>query len=227
MNLLTNADMSDIIAFIFFLLCWFTYAFLTKSEERRKHSLLTATNRYRYQWMRQMLKRDNRSIDEIMLGNLMRSSTFSANNTILILAGLISMLSYHDKIGVILGAIPLAKPMTQIEWEVKVFLMILIFIFAFFKYTWSIRQQNYTSIFIAAAPMHDEPNVDHDMIAKKGAFLASNAAEHSNNGLRAYYFGLAALAWFVHPYLFMAATAWVLYVTYRREYRSQTLKHLQ
>ena len=50
-----------------------------------------------------------------------------------------------------------------------------------------------------------------------------NAARHFNNGLRAYYFGLAALAWFIHPLLLMMATFWVIFVIYRREFRSSTL----
>ncbi|MDE3061360.1 MAG: DUF599 family protein, partial [Pseudomonadota bacterium] len=67
----------------------------------------------------------------------------------------------------------------------------------------------------------------HDAIAAKGSYLVGNAARHFNLGLRAYYFGMAALAWFVNPYLFMAATAWVIFVTHRREYRSATLKNLK
>ena len=33
---------------------------------------------------------------------------------------------------------------------------------------------------------------------------------------------MAALCWFVHPALFVAATAWVVLVLYRREFRSRT-----
>ena len=41
---------------------------------------------------------------------------------------------------------------------------------------------------------------------------------HFNNGLRAYYFGLAAVTWFLHPYAVFAATVWVVLVLYRREF---------
>ena len=47
-------------------------------------SLLSVTNRYRTQWMREMFKRDNRSVDAIMIGNLQRSITFFASTTIFI-----------------------------------------------------------------------------------------------------------------------------------------------
>ena len=225
-ELLTYIDWQDMIALLFFFACWIGYAQFSKHESRREKSLLAATNRYRREWMRQMLKRDNRSVDAMVIGNLMRSITFSASTTIFILAGLLSMTSYHDKAGVIFSAIPFAKPMTSAMWELKIFLLIIIFIYAFFKYTWSLRQQNYTSIFIAAAPDPKEPQPDREALVKKGAFLAGNAAEHFNNGLRAYYFGLAVLGWFIHPYLFMLGTAIVVFVTHRREYHSHTLQNL-
>jgi uncharacterized membrane protein len=45
-------------------------------------------------------------------------------------------------------------------------------------------------------------------------------------GLRSYYYSLALLMWFIHPYAFMAASAAVVAVLYRREFRSRTLKTL-
>jgi uncharacterized membrane protein len=221
----SHIETQDLIALVFFITCWIGYGQYTKRQTRREN-LVAVTNRYRLQWMRQMMKRENRSVDAIIIGNLMRSITFSANTTIFILAGLIGMLSYHEQVGAVIGAIPYAKPVTPIMWEVKIFLLVIIFVYAFFKYTWALRQQNYTSIMVAAAPVHDEAKPSDDHIAQKAAFLAGNAADHFNNGLRAYYFGLAALAWFVHPYLFMIATAVVVYVTQKREYRSRTLHRL-
>ena len=42
-----------------------------------------------------------------------------------------------------------------------------------------------------------------------------------NLGLRAYYFGMALLAWFIHPVAFAAASVWVVLVLYRREFSSE------
>ncbi|MDE3016012.1 MAG: DUF599 domain-containing protein [Pseudomonadota bacterium] len=219
-------DWQEVTALVFFILCWAGYAFFTEKESLSDTSLLAVTNRFRMQWMREMLKRDNRSVDIIMVGNLQRSITFFANTTIFIVAGLMTMLNYHDRAESIFSSIPFSKPMSGFLWEAKLFVLIIIFIYAFFKYTWSLRQYNYAGIFMSAAPAHDDHPETHDAIIAKGSYLVGNAAKHFNLGLRAYYFGLAALAWFIHPYLFMAATAWVIFVTHRREYRSATLKNL-
>ena len=43
-----------------------------------------------------------------------------------------------------------------------------------------------------------------------------------NTGLRAYYFALAALAWFIQPWLFIGLTTWMLGVLLKRQLRSRT-----
>lgn len=215
----------DIIALLFFVLCWAGYARYTERHSKTE-SLLSVTNRYRRQWMREMVKRDNRTTDTIMIGNLQRSIAFYANTSIFIIIGLITLLGYEDKTHQIIGNIPFARDSSPFMWQVKIFILVIIFIYSFFKYTWSTRQFNYAGIFVNSVPPYAEVKDQLEEIAAKGSFLAGNAAKHFNNGLRAYYFGLAALGWFVHPLAFMLATAWVVYVTHRREYHSTTLANL-
>ena len=109
-------------------------------------------------------------------------------------------------------------------WEMKVLLLVVVFVFAFFKLTWSLRQFNYVAILIGAAPPPEEADsADGLHYADNAAEVASRAAEHFNKALRTFYFGLAALSWFLQPYLFMALTALVVVVVYRREFESHTL----
>lgn len=54
------------------------------------------------------------------------------------------------------------------------------------------------------------------------ARLVTLAARHYNGGMHAYYFGLAACAWFLHPAGLIAATVWVVAILYRREFRSRS-----
>lgn len=217
----------DWLALAFFLIGWKSYAFYADQRSKGGNNLLVVTNEYRLQWMREMLKRSTRTMDSIMIGNLLRSISFFANTTIFILLGLMTMLGYTDRVSGIISNIPFVQPGTQMLWELKVFLLIVIFIYAFFKYTWSLRQYNYAGIYVVAMPPSDERVEQHEELAQRGAALVANAAKHFNLGLRAYYFGLAVLAWFLHAYAFMIATAWVVYVTYRREYRSNTLSNLR
>lgn len=216
----------DVLAVAIFLLGWGGYSFFADHCPHRQDSLLKTMSRYRLCWMQEMLGRENRMMDATIVGNILRSIAFFANTTIFILLGLVTMLGYREQASAVLSSIPFAQATSTFMWDMKMFLMIVIFSYAFFKYTWSVRQYNYAGIFIGAAPQRSANREEHAAIAQKGANLIGNAARHFNLGIRAYYFGLAALAWFVNSWLFMAATIWVIYVTYRREFRSFTLMNL-
>jgi uncharacterized membrane protein len=56
--------------------------------------------------------------------------------------------------------------------------------------------------------------------AEIAARVANRAARHFNTGLRAYYFGLAAITWIVHPLGLIGASLLVLAELHRREFRS-------
>jgi uncharacterized membrane protein len=214
------------VAFVFFIACWFGYARYSEKRDAREDSLFSATNKMRLNWMREMMGRENRSVDSIIVGNLTRSFTFFASTSIFVIAALVSMLGYRERVSAILVEIPFARISDGALWQMKIFLLIIIFVYTFFKFTWSMRQYNYVNMFIGAAPDYRVRKDEHEAIAQRGAKLTMNAARHFNNGLRGYYFGLAALAWVIHPYLFIAATMWVVHVTNRREFRSQTMKIL-
>jgi uncharacterized membrane protein len=225
-NVTHYAPWQEWLALAFFVVCWFGYARYSRKHDMDDGSLFSATNKMRLNWMREMMGRENRSVDSIIVGNLTRSFTFFASTSIFIIAALFSMLGYRERVNEVLSGIPFAQLSDGMFWQMKTFLLIFIFVYAFFKFTWSMRQYNYVNMFIGAAPDYRVRKDEHEELAQRGAKLTINAARHFNNGLRAYYFGLAALAWVIHPYLFVIATAWVVRVTHRREFRSTTMKIL-
>lgn len=216
----------DWMAPLWFFICWVGYSAFADYMGKHRGTLLAVTSEYRLNWMRQMLRRENRMVDASLIGNLLRSISFFASTTIFIVLGLFTLLKYRDEASTILTSIPYATPTTPVLWEGKIFLLVAIFVYAFFKYTWSLRQYNYACIVVGAAPRCDEHNQYYEEYARNAARLVHNAARHFNMGLRAYYFGLAALSWFVNGYAFMAASAWVVMVLYRREFRSQAIQYL-
>ena len=87
---------------------------------------------------------------------------------------------------------------------------------------WSIRQFNRCAILIGAAPLpHQLDDPSRRAWVRRLGRLNALAGDDFNRGLRAYYFGLALLAWFVHPWAFAATTVWVVAVLYRREFASE------
>jgi uncharacterized membrane protein len=56
--------------------------------------------------------------------------------------------------------------------------------------------------------------------------MASLAANNFNLGLRTYYFSIAVLGWFMNAWVFVLLTAVIVFVLYRREFTSSTLRTL-
>ena len=216
---------ADLIAPVWFLACWIGYT-LYADRARGRPSLMRRMHEYRRLWMKCMLARDNRMVDTQIIANLMRSASFFASTTMFIIAGLIAVLGARDKAMAVLAELPFAVEARRLLWDLKVLLLVVLFVYAFFKFTWAFRHYNYVLILVGAVPAPDRLTEESQRIAERIARIATSTGRHFNGGLRAYYFGLAALSWFVHPWLFVALTAWVVWVLYRREFRSRLLKTL-
>lgn len=214
----------DLAAVVIFIASWAGYGYLADASRFSDNNLLHVVNRYRKRWMHQMLKRENRLLDANLIGNLLRSISFLASTSILILFTLMTLFGNKDKVMEVLAMIPFADPASGLLWDAKIFLLAVIFVYSFFKFTWSLRQYNYACVMVGSAPLKDEMLQHHDSFAEAAGQLIANASRHFNLGMRSYYFGLAALSWMLHPWILILATMLVVAVLYRREFRSKTLK---
>jgi uncharacterized membrane protein len=107
----------------------------------------------------------------------------------------------------VLADLPFALASSTLLWDLKVLLLVVLFVYGLFKFTWSFGQYNYCLILVGCAPAPSLLNAESLRIADRLARIASSTGRDSNRGIRAYYFGLAALSWFAHPWLFMLLTA--------------------
>ncbi|MDJ0740065.1 MAG: DUF599 domain-containing protein [Gammaproteobacteria bacterium] len=218
----------DLLALVGYVGAWFGYVVHTKRRNlHQKRGLLAAMNRVREQWADAILERDNRIVDSQVINGLVRKETFFASTTLLILASTVALLGVGDQVNQLFREIPFAHPTPLALWELKVAVLALTFVYAFFKFTWAIRQHSYCGTLLAAMPMPDKV-AEHGgrQQAVRLARLSNLAARHFNDGMRAYYFALAELSWFINAWVFLLATAWVIVVLYRREFRSKALSIL-
>jgi uncharacterized membrane protein len=203
----TPFTVADVAALGWFIACWVGYTIFA-DYKRAPVGLMGAIGKHRLAWMERMLERENRVMDTTLVGTMSNSVAFFA----------------HERAREVIAELPLVAATAAVLWDAKVALLIVIFVFAFFKFTWSLRQFNYLLVLIGAAPLSDRlGRAEGEPYARRAARMGDLAVNHFNVGVRAYYFGLAALAWFINPWLFMAASAWVVLVLWRREFRSNTL----
>lgn len=213
----------DIGAFAWFCLCYFGYAWAVEyGPLKARRGLVAAANERRAQWMMTALKRKVRIMDAQLLTSLSSGNAFFASTAVIVLGGLTAMLGAAHDVKDRLEQLPFVTNAPLALWEVKILFLMTLMIVAFFTFAWAFRLTHYVGTMFGALPLQDDAETEQGKRhARKTAKLIGLSARHLNTGLRTIYFAIAGLAWFVSPYLFMAACAAVTVIVYRREYVSE------
>jgi len=227
MHALPHLSLVDWLSLAVFFACWAGYAWFSEHSARGAAGLIGTSQNYRLLWAYRMLERDIRVMDSTLIGNLMTSVSFYANTTIYIIAGLVAALGASDKLLSFTAELPFGGAGNRELLEIKLMLLLASFVFAYFKFTWSLRQFNLLSILVGAAPQGKTGEAGIDAYARRLAGANSLAGDDFNRGIRAYYFGLAASGWLLHPLLLGGLALLVMIVLFRRDYRSPALHILR
>ena len=224
-DIVTRIPLIDWLALLWLIVCWAGYGWYSEHSSAARHGLVGMSKRYREQWARALLTRDLKISDAALIGNLMNTVSFYANTTIYIIAGLFALLGTLDKVMSVTADFPFARDASSVVVELKLLVLLAIFVVAYFKFTWALRQFNLLTILVGAAPDPGKP----ETTAAIAPLVAANnfAGDEFNRGIRAYYFGIATVTWMIHPGLFVGVTAAILLVLYRRDFASPVLAALK
>jgi uncharacterized membrane protein len=215
----------DWIALGWFVVCWLGYEQIVERGWSKRATLHDETHKLRLSWARVMVKRNPRIVDSSLISNLLPSLSFYANTSIYIIAALFAALGTLDQLMTTASELPFSRGLTREATELKLLVLLAVFVIAYFKFTWSLRQFNLLSITLGSIP-HDLTPEEEETQALKFAAVNSCAGNDFNRGLRAYYFGMAVMSWMVSPWLFIVMTVVVVVVLSRREFYSPVLQAL-
>ena len=222
-----NAVILDIICAVLVLLLWVGYARFAKRRARTSFSVSRALHTQRLYWIKRLLKRDNRVADVGVLRGIEHSVIFFASSTVLVIGAMLTVLFGEGMVQVSMLNIQAFDAYLGVPREFKMVCVLLIFIHAFFQFTWAVRQYSFFSVLVGSAPMPEElpaySEEEIEAMADDLARLADRAGHAFNFGLRAWYFALAFCGWFISPYAMLGGAIIVVLVLYRREFRSKSL----
>jgi uncharacterized membrane protein len=221
--------LSDWLATAWFFVAWVGYAWFARSYSATKPSLLQTTNRYRHHWLKEATFRDPRVLDGLITQNLSGTPAFFSSTTIIVIGGLFALLGATDKAAELVREVPFAERTSVLIFDLKVLTLIGIFVYAFFRFSWSMRQYTFVALVIGSMPDAKDFEAgkrDREKFAQRASQMVGLAAETFNDGLRAYYFAFAAIGWFFSSTVFALASAVVVLILYRREFHSDVLKVL-
>ena len=229
MKRLSILPWADWVGVVFFALGWIGYAQFASRWSLKRPSILAATNRFRLRWIKVSLSRDPRVLDGIITQTLSNTPAFFSSTTILIMGGLLALMGTTDKAAEFVREIPFSQATPILVFEFKILVLIAIFVYAFFRFSWSMRQYTFVSLMIGALPpiefftAHPHEQIDY---AERVAAMTGLAAETFNDGLRSYYFSFAVMGWFFSPLAFVLTTLLIVGILYNREFRSDVLEVL-
>jgi uncharacterized membrane protein len=213
----------DIFAVGFFILEWTVYAVTLEHSAYGRDSLSARMHMYREVWIRRLLDREARMVDTQIMASLQNGTAFFASTSLLAVGGGLALLRSTSEALAVLGALPIDLTPSPALWELKCLGLILIFVYAFFKFAWAYRLFNYVAILIGAMPPareHDTPQAQAHVLRTTRMFEA--AGRHFNRGQRAFFFALGYLGWFVSPWVLFSTTAAVVIVIWRRQFASDS-----
>ena len=216
----------DLIAAIYFLVTWLGYAPFLRWIATRRKLVGAAMVNMRLAWMLAMLDRDMRVSDASLIGHVMSSVSFFASTTVIIIAGLIGILGNMEA-----RAQSVANEatwwLTRSPLEIKVALVLIVMIYAFQTFAWSIRQLAYSLVLIGAAPPKPVEPVVRSNYASNVAAVITQGAQAYDNGIRAYHFALGGVTCIAGPISLIDATTAVLVLLWTRQSKSRTALALQ
>jgi uncharacterized membrane protein len=217
----------DLAALAFFVLAWLGYHVAVEVLPGRDLSLNSRMNLFRRLWMERMLARDNRIVDTTIMASLQNGTAFFASTSLIAVGGVLALMRSSDDVIGVFAELPLGLSTSKVAWELKLLGLAIIFVYAFFKFAWSYRLFNYAAILVGAVPVKPADDAEALAAARRAAAMNVVAGRHFNRGQRAYFFALAYLGWAVSAWVFMAATAAVLVVMWRRQFGSDAIRALQ
>jgi uncharacterized membrane protein len=213
----------DLIALVWFLAARLGYSFVVELTPRGKDSLNGLMHRYRGLWMQRMLTRDMRMMDGQVIASLQNGTAFFASTSLIALGGALTLFRSSEDMLTVVAALPFGVPVSHVQWEMKVVGLMIIFIYAFFKFAWSYRLYNYVAIMVGAAPpAAEKDSPEAQAFARCTAEVITDAGRHFNRGQRAFFFALGYLGWFIGPIPLIVTTAGILVVIWRRQFASQS-----
>ena len=220
-------QIADWVALLLLIVVWIVYGRFADTLPHplpmgRPRNLNAAMHRVRRQWMRRMVSRHDRIVDVVLTGHTVNSLAFFASSSMIVTAGLVGTLGSSGSAFRVLESLGFAQPTSQFVFQVKIVGLIAIFVIAFYKFTWALRQYNFLCALIGAAPLPEahSSQEETERFADHAARMLSLALTSFNGGIRAFYFAVAWLGWFIHPYAFIAATAFMTAVLIKRQLRS-------
>ena len=198
------------------LVAYLAYNIIVPMVEQKRPSLSVIMNMQRRRWVANASRRES-PFDAILSGNIMGSVSLLASTSVLLVLAVFAMFGQLSTLMAALDSLSLQRTYSLLDVQLHLVVMLAMFVQAFFAFTLSLRQFNHFCIMLGALD-HDRVTTDEEIeaIARMNALGAKNF----NSGIRAYYFSIPTVAWFISEWVGVAVCLATILVLAHREFFS-------
>lgn len=175
------------------LIFWAFYGLLSKAIETQRPSMSSLMARQRLRWVQNAVRRDT-PIDGILTGNIMSAVSFFASTSVLLILAMFAVIGQLTELMPTLRSLSWGAVYTDFDYQTHFVVMLVMTVMAFLSFTLSLRHFNHFCILMGAA---DHSTNSDPTEVRALANLNTQGARHFNSGIRAYYFSLANVGWFL------------------------------
>ncbi len=200
------------------LLFWLSYGFVSDQFCRFRPSITQLMVHQRFRWVANAVKRDT-PFDAILTGNIMNSVSFFASSSVLLILAMFAIFGQLNELLPALRTVQVSGAYSMGEYQLHLIIMLVMVVLAFLSFTLSLRQFNHFCILLGAAD-HSETADPEETEAM--AQLNAQGARYFNNGIRAYYFSIANVGWFISAEIGIALAILTFIFILHREFMSKS-----
>ena len=203
---------------------WGFYSFILRHIGRG--SLNSQLHAVRRQWLRMHkdIGRQYRMFDAVLLGHISNSVSYFGSATLLVLAGLVGALVNVNRIYGTARELPFLAPMSSELFTFYFGTLALILGLSFFAFTYALRKMSYTFAMLGGLQDARDDSPDSLLMVEQTATVLTEAVKSINNGIRGFYYAIAALFLFAGPYYCIAATVCITGLLYYRQMLAPTAR---
>jgi uncharacterized membrane protein len=178
----------------------------------------------RLKWMRMLLgtRREHRTFDGILLGQISSAMAFFGSATLIVLAALVGTLANIANVHRELMGVSFFPQVSLAVFTLHFAVLTVITAICFFSFTYALRKLAYTLAMIGALEEAPGDDPHSQVMIMETATVMTESVKSLNNGIRGFYFAVASLFLFVDPYICMATTVGVSVLLYYRQGLSTT-----
>jgi len=178
----------------------------------------------RLRWISLSIARQNRTFDALLLNQIISSVAFFGSATLIVVAGLIGTFANVKAVHAVIADLHFFAPMSVELLAINLGAVALILGISFFSFTYALRKLIYTVALMGGLPEQAPMTPALTIQSQATATVLSEAIRSFNNGIRGYYYAVAALFLLAGPVACISATCLVMAMLFWRQTMTRTSK---